>query len=58
MHVEDHVAHWADCFDDARAHGEVRHEVAVHDVDVGDFSAGGFGVLQLLTEKREVGGQQ
>ena len=41
----------------ARAHGQRRDEVAVHDVDVQDARAGGDDLLGLLAQAAEVRGQ-
>ena len=43
--------------DDQRADRDRRHEVAVHDVDVDDPSAGGEHLVDLLAEPGEVGGE-
>ena len=43
--------------DDERTHADVRHEVAVHDVDVQPAHARRERVLHLLTEAAEIGGE-
>jgi len=43
--------------DDDRAHGDRRHEVTVHDVDVDDLGAGGEDRADLLAEPCEVGAE-
>jgi hypothetical protein len=43
--------------DDDRPHGDRRHEVAVHDVDVDDLRPGLEHRVDLLAEPREVGAE-
>src|SRR5438270_6231223 len=40
-----------------RSESEVRHEMAVHDIDLDAVRAGGFRFLHLLTQSTHVGGQ-
>jgi hypothetical protein len=51
------VVTFAHPFDDDRSNGDVRHEVAVHDIDVQPIGARGFDSLNLVFETAEVRGQ-
>ena len=44
-------------FDNDRANGDVRHEVAVHDIDVQPIGAGRFDSLDFVFETAEIRGQ-
>ena len=55
--VERELRHPAQGLDHGRPEGNVRHEVAVHDVDVDDGSAAALGCCNFVGEVREVGGQ-
>ena len=57
MHVERLLGVRPDRFDDVRADRNVRHEMAVHDVDMDPVGAGGIDRAHLLAELGEIGGQ-
>ena len=58
MHVEEHFGERPQLRDDRRAEGDVRHEMAVHDVEVQPFRAGLGGAVNVLGELAEIGGEQ
>ena len=57
VHVERLFGVRPDRFDDVRADGNVRHEMAVHDVDMDPVGAGGIDRAHLLAQFREIGGE-
>jgi hypothetical protein len=57
VHFDEQLGHGPKTFDDDRAHAEVRHEMAIHDIDVQPFHAGGFGFRDLLAQPAEIGGE-
>ena len=57
VHVEHLPGVRAQRLHHVRADGDIRHEVAVHDVDVDPVGAGGIDRAHLLAELGEVGGQ-
>ena len=58
MNVEKHFGQRADGAHDCRAEGNVRHEMAVHDVKVQPVGAGTVGACGFLAKAGGVGGEQ
>src|SRR4051794_15116204 len=48
---------WANRLDDNRPHADIRHEMAVHDIDMNAISAGLVRFTNLFAEAGEVGGE-
>jgi hypothetical protein len=55
--LEGHFRHPPKRLDDGRAHRQVRHEVAIHHVDVDAVGSGLCRLRHLLTQAGEVGGE-
>src|ERR1041385_6122019 len=58
MNVEKHFRAGPDGFDDMRPEGNVRHEMAVHDIQVQPLRARPVGALDLFGEASVIRGQQ
>ena len=50
MDIDRNSRHLPHPFDDDGANGDVRHEVAVHDIDMEPVGAGGFDSLDFVLE--------
>ena len=48
--------HALDRLDNERPQRDVRHKIAVHDIDMQPVGAGGFNGLKLVFEPGEIGG--
>lgn len=57
MHVAQKVRGGLELLQERHAHGEVRHEVAVHDVDVDEGGAALLDHANVPSEVHEIGGQ-
>jgi hypothetical protein len=57
MHFERQLRHALQRGDDGRPDRDVRHEMAVHDVDVQQIRAAGFHARHFVRQAREVGGE-
>ena len=55
VHVERHLGHPLDRFDDRRPYRDVRHKMAVHHIHMDEISASSFSRLDGGAERREVG---
>src|SRR5207244_13410352 len=55
--VERQLRNRAKSFDHGRAEGDVRDEVAVHDIDVDDGAAAALGRRDFVSQMGEIGGQ-
>ena len=55
VHVDGKPGRGPETFHEGRAHGEVRHEVPIHDVGMDETRASGFGPGHFFGEPREVG---
>src|SRR3990172_8836249 len=57
MDMERHFSHIPDRLDDQRTNRDVRHEVAVHDIDMQQMRAGFFNPANVFAERREISGK-
>ena len=55
VNIERHGGHAPDRRNDRRPDGNVRHEVAVHDIDVNEIGAPAFGSRDGAPERGEIG---
>ena len=55
MNLEGQSCHPPEGLHDCRAHGEIRHEVSVHHVDVDPIRPGPLRLDHLVTEARKIG---
>jgi hypothetical protein len=57
MYLEGQLRHPPNGLNDRRAHGEIWHEVSIHHVDVDPIGPRVLRLGHLLTQTREVGGE-
>ncbi len=57
VHVDRDLRDALDRLHDRRTHGDVRHEVAVHHVDVNEIGATALSGINCVAERREIGRQ-
>lgn len=58
VNVQKQRSQAAKCFDDARSKAEVRHKVAVHDVEVKPICAGAINAPKFSIEAGKIGGEK
>src|SRR5689334_25157600 len=58
VHVERQSAMWTEALQDRRTEADVRHEMAVHDVEMQPIGSGGLDRRNLLAQTREIRSQQ
>ncbi len=57
MRFEGQTRHSPKRLDDRGAHGEIRHEVSIHHIDVDPIRPGPLGLDHLITQAGEVSGE-
>ena len=58
MDIQKQRSQMANCFDDVRSEADVRHKVAVHDVEVKPICAGAINAPKFSIQAGKVGGEE